>query len=143
MYVKQLSIFLENTKGSLLGLTKLFGEHGIDLIALSIADTEQYGILRCIVPDAAKAAKVLRDAGYSMRETDVLAVCVKDEPGGLAQILEALSASDISVEYLYSFVRSTGKYALVIFHLSDLLRGETVLRSKGVELLDLDQIREL
>ncbi len=143
MYVKQLSIFLENTKGSLLGLTKLFAAHQIDLIALSIADTEQYGILRCIVPDAAVASKVLRDAGYSMRETDVLAVCVKDEPGGLAMILEALSASDISVEYLYSFVRSTGKYALVIFHLSDLKRGEEVLRAKGVELLDLDQIRGL
>lgn len=143
MYVKQLSIFLENTKGSLVKLTSLLGEHDIDLIAMSIADTEQYGILRCIVPDNAKAIKVLRDAGYSMRETDVLAVCVDDKPGGLAGILSLLGNADISVEYLYSFVRTTGKYALVIFHLSELARGEQVLREGGVKLMDLEQIGTL
>lgn len=143
MYVKQISVFLENSKGTLAKVTKLLGENGIDLIALSIADTEQYGILRCIVPDSDKAIQVLRGAGYSVRETQVLAVCVNDEPGGLSGILGLLDAADISVEYVYSFVRSTGKYALVIFHLSDLPKGEQLLRDNGVELLDLDQIREL
>ena len=143
MYVKQISVFLENSKGTLAQLTKLLGENSIDLIALSIADTEQYGILRCIVPDAEFGIKVLRDAGYSVRETNVLAVCIKDQPGGLASVLDTLVESDISVEYLYSFVRSTGEYALVIFHLSDLAAGEKVLRDKGIELLDLEQIRAL
>ena len=143
MYVKQLSIFLENAKGSLVKLTKLLGEHNIDLIALSIADTEQYGILRCIVKDADGASKVLRDAGYSMRETDVLAVCVDDQPGGLAGILEILDNADISVEYLYSFVRSTGNYALVIFQLQDLAAGEAKLREHGVKLLDHAKVNSL
>ncbi len=143
MYVKQISVFLENIKGSLSRLTKLFGDSGIDLIALSIADTEQYGILRCIVPDSDAAIQVLRQAGYSVRETPVLAVCVKDRPGGLSEILELLFQADISVEYLYSFVRSTGEYALVIFHLSDLPAGEKLLRGNGIELLDLEQIRAL
>lgn len=143
MYVKQISVFLENSKGTLAQLTKLLGEHGIDLIALSIADTEQYGILRCIVPDAELGIKILREAGYSVRETNVLAVCVKDQPGGLGGVLEALVNANISVEYLYSFVRSTGEYALVIFHLSDLAGGEKVLRDNGIELLDLEQIRAL
>ena len=143
MYVKQISVFLENNKGTLAPLTRLLGENGIDLIALSIADTEQYGILRCIVPDSDLAIKVLRDAGYSVRETQVLAVCVQDEPGGLADILDTLADGDISVEYLYSFVRSTGKYALVIFHLSNLESGEKALRDKNVKLLDLEQIRAL
>ncbi|MDL2206375.1 ACT domain-containing protein [Eubacteriales bacterium OttesenSCG-928-N13] len=143
MYVKQISVFLENHKGTLAKITQLLGENGIDLIALSIADTEQYGILRCIVPNAQKATQVLRDAGYSVRETQVLAVCVEDEPGGLGNILNALMAADISVEYLYSFVRSTGKYAMVIFHLDNIAAGESVLREKGVKLLDLEQIRQL
>lgn len=143
MYVKQISVFLENSKGSLAKITKALGEKGIDLIALSIADASQYGILRCIVPDVEKAMIALRDAGYSVRETNVLAVCVKDEPGGLAGLLDVLHQANISVEYLYSFVRSTGEYALVIFHLSDLARGEALLREHGVELLGLEQIRAL
>ena len=143
MYVKQISVFLENTKGSLSGLTKLLAEKGIDLIALSIADTEHYGRLRCIVADTDKGVSVLREAGYTVRLTDVLAVCVPDKPGGLAEVLDMLCQADISVEYVYSFVRSTGSYALVIFHLSDLQKAEELLTGKGVKLLGLEQIRQL
>lgn len=143
MYVKQVSVFLENKKGSLTDLTKILSDNRIDLIALSIADTEQYGILRCIMTDTDKGAKVLKDAGYVVRLTDVLAVCVPDHPGGLNQVLQLLTASDISVEYVYSFVRSTGSHALVIFHLSDLERGLKVLTENHVKLLDNDQVRSL
>lgn len=143
MYVKQISVFLENAKGSLSKMTRLLADAGLDLIALSIADTEHYGILRCIVSDTDKGVKALKDAGYTARLTDVLAVCVPDRPGGLAEVLEALSEEEISVEYVYSFVRSTGSYALVIFHLSDLERGTKVLTAKGVKLLEQEQIRSL
>ncbi|MEA4898039.1 ACT domain-containing protein [Bacillota bacterium Meth-B3] len=143
MYVKQISVFLENSKGTLARMTRLLGEAGLDLIALSIADTEHYGILRCIVTDAAKAIAVLKEAGYTARLTDVLAVCVDDRPGGLADVLDALSSEAISVEYLYSFVRTTGNYALVIFHLSDIARGRELLLEKGVRLLDQDELRAL
>jgi hypothetical protein len=108
MYVKQVSVFLENRKGSLTDLTRTLSDNGIDLIALSIADTEQYGILRCIMTDMEKGVKALKDAGYVVRITDVLAVCVPDRPGGLNAVLEKLTEHDISIEYVYSFVRSTG-----------------------------------
>ena len=143
MHVKQLSIFLENAKGSLLKLTKLFGEAGIDLVALSIADTEQYGIVRCIVSDAVKAAAVVREAGYSMRQTDVLAACVPDAPGGLAKVLQMLSDADISVEYLYSLVRAKGDSAAVIFQLADLDKGIALLKAGGIELLNSEQLHAL
>jgi hypothetical protein len=143
MYVKQVSVFLENRKGSLTDLTRTLSDNGIDLIALSIADTEQYGILRCIMTDMEKGVKALKDAGYVVRITDVLAVCVPDRPGGLNAVLEKLTEHDISIEYVYSFVRSTGSHALVIFHLSDLNKGLKVLTEAGVTLLDNDQVRSL
>jgi hypothetical protein len=143
MYVKQVSVFLENKRGSLSDLTRILFENEIDLIALSIADTEQYGILRCIMTDTQKGVAALRAAGYVVRLTDVLAVCVKDRPGGLGEVLDMLNACDISVEYLYSFVRSTGSHALVIFHLSDLEKGRQALVENGVKLLDNDQVRSL
>ena len=143
MYVKQVSVFLENKKGSLTDLTGILNSSGIDLIALSIADTEQYGILRCIMTDMDKGVQALKDAGYVVRLTDVLAVCVPDRPGGLNEVLELLTANDISVEYVYSFVRSTGSHALVIFHLSDLPKGQKVLTERGVKLLDNDEVRSL
>ena len=143
MYVKQVSVFLENKKGSLTDLTGILNSSGIDLIALSIADTEQYGILRCIMTDMDKGVQALKDTGYVVRLTDVLAVCVPDRPGGLNEVLELLTANDISVEYVYSFVRSTGSHALVIFHLSDLPKGQKVLTERGVKLLDNDEVRSL
>ncbi len=143
MYVKQISVFLENSKGTLAKMTRLLGDAGLDLIALSIADTEHYGILRCIVTDTDKGMKVLKDAGYTARLTDVLAVCVSDKPGGLSDVLDILSDKDISVEYLYSFVRTSGNYALVIFHLSDIARGRELLLASGVRLLEQDEIRAL
>ena len=94
MYVKQISVFLENSTGTLAELTQLLGEKGIDLIALSIADTEHYGILRAIVSDTDKAVSELKNAGYSVKLTDVLAVSVPDKPGGLSVVLEALAEGE-------------------------------------------------
>ncbi len=143
MYVKQVSVFLENKKGSLSGLADILAANGIDLIALSIADTEQYGILRCIMTDMDRGVKALRDAGYVVRITDVLAVCVPDRPGGLSEVLKMMVENDICVEYVYSFVRSTGSHALVIFHLSDIEKGLQVLSDNNVKLLNNDEVRSL
>jgi hypothetical protein len=143
MFVKQISVFLENSKGSLVSLTRLLKEHKIDLIALSIADTEHYGILRCITTNLDQTVSALREAGYTVRLTDVLAVCVDDRPGGLNDILEMLSDENISVEYLYSFVRTSGDHAMVIFHLSDLERGYALLANSGVTMLEQEQVRKL
>ena len=143
MFVKQISVFLENTKGSLSRLTRLLSKGGIDLIALSIADTENYGIMRCIVSDTEKGIKIMREAGYVARLTDVLAVSVPDQPGGLANVLTLLNAADVSVEYLYSFVRNSGTNALVIFRLNDNERGMRVLEEGDITLLTQEEVRSL
>lgn len=143
MYIRQLSIFLENVPGSLIRPTQLLADAGIDLIAMSIADAAEYGILRCIVAKPDKAAAILREAGYIVRQTNVLGVCVPDCPGGLCEILKVLAAAGISVEYLYSFVRRREGVALLIFHLSDIQKGAEILRTNGVELLDESQLGEM
>lgn len=103
--VKQLSVFLENSKGRLASMTRALGDAGIDLLALSIADTTSFGILRAIVDDTDKAMAVLKEAGYTVNTTEVLAVLVPDSPGGLAGVLGLLNDAHVNVEYLYSFVR--------------------------------------
>jgi len=113
--VTQLSVFLENSKGRLAAMTRLLGDAGIDLLAVSIADTAGYGIFRAIVDDADKAKKVLRDGGFNVTLTSVLAVLVDNKPGGMAKVLEIFAQNDISVEYLYSFVRKTPDHALILF----------------------------
>ena len=143
MFVKQISVFLENTKGSLSRLTRLLSKNGVDLIALSIADTEQYGIMRCIVSDTELGVKIMREAGYVARLTDVLAVSVPDQPGGLTNVLNLLNAADVSVEYLYSFVRNSGSHALVIFRLNDNERGAKVLQEGDITLLNQEEVRSL
>ena len=143
MFVKQISVFLENTKGSLVRLTRLLSKGGVDLIALSIADTENYGIMRCIVSDTEKGVQIMREAGYVARLTDVVAVSVPDQPGGLAHVLTLLNAADVSVEYLYSFVRNSGSHALVIFRLSDNARGVRVLQEGDITLLTQEEVRSL
>jgi len=143
MYVKQISVFLENSTGTLAALTGLLGENGIDLIAMSIADTEHYGILRTIVSDTDKAAAVLKAAGYTVKLTDVLAVSVPDRPGGLHDILVALSEENIGMSYVYSFVRSSGSHAMVIFRVSDLEAAERLLKQHDVTVLSQEQVREL
>ncbi len=143
MFVKQISVFLENTTGSLARLTRLLSKGGVDLIALSIADTEQYGIMRCIVSDTDLGVKIMREAGYVARLTDVVAVSVPDQPGGLAHVLTLLNAADVSVEYLYSFVRNSGSHALVIFRLSDNNRGVRVLQEGDITLLTQEEVRSL
>ena len=143
MFVKQISVFLENTKGSLARLTRLLSKNNIDLIAMSIADTEQYGIMRCIVNDTEKGARLMKEAGYVARLTDVLAVSVPDRPGGLSEVLTLLNAADVSVESLYSFVRNHGNNALIIFRLNDNERGARVLQEGDVTLLTQEEVRSL
>ena len=143
MYVKQISVFIENTPGRLAEFTKLLGDHQIDLVSLSIADTTQFGILRGIVADYERAVKIIGDAGYTVRLTDVLAAAVPDVPGGLAKVLRMLSENGISVEYLYSFVRNAGHNALIILRVEELDKAAQVMADNGVRLLDQAEVRNL
>ncbi len=143
MYVKQISVFIENTPGRLADFTRLLGEHQIDLVSLSIADTTNFGILRGIVADYERAEKLISEAGYTVRLTDVLAASVPDVPGGLAKVLQMLSENGISIEYLYSFVRNAGKNALIIFRVEEIEKAAKVLTDHGVRLLSQDEVRHL
>lgn len=143
MYVKQISVFIENTPGRLADFTRLLGENKIDLVSLSIADTTQFGILRGIVADYERAVQIISDAGYTVRLTDVLAASIPDEPGGLSKVLQMLSENKISVEYLYSFVRNAGHNALIIFRVEELERAAKVMEENGVRLLSQEEVRGL
>ena len=143
MYVKQISVFIENTPGRLADFTRLLGENKIDLVSLSIADTTHFGILRGIVADYERAMQIISEAGYTVRLTDVLAASVPDEPGGLAKVLGMLSENGISIEYLYSFVRNAGKNALIIFRVEELERAAKVLEENDVRMLSQEEVRHL
>ena len=140
MYVKQISVFIENSPGKLADFTRLLGENGIDLVSLSIADTTSFGILRGIVADYERAAKLIEDAGYTVCITDVLAVTVPDQPGGLAEILLLLTENGIAIEYLYSFVRNKGNNALIVFRVEDIEKAQNILRAHQVNFLSQEEI---
>ena len=141
--VKQVSVFLENRKGSLAAVCGLLGDNGFNILALSIAEIDTYGICRVILSDTDAAVKLLRDKGYTVRVTDVLVVSVPDRPCGLADVLEIIEKEDISVEYLYSFVRNSGFDALLIFRLSDLERAEEALKRSCITIISQKQIEEM
>lgn len=143
MYVKQISVFVENTPGRLAHFTRLLGENHIDLVSLSVADTTNFGILRGIVADYERAVQLLGENGYTVKLTDVLAVSVPDKPGGLADVLDALAQENVSVEYLYSFVRSLDGHALIILRVDQLEKAQQVLEKEGVKLLSQEEIRAL
>lgn len=143
MYVKQISVFIENQPGKLSAFAKLLGETGIDLVALSIADTTNFGILRAIVCDWERAVKTIEEAGYTVHVTDVLAVSVPDKPGGMARAVAMLTDAGISIEYLYSFVRSAGNNALLIFRVDKLEDAMAVLAKNNIAIISQEQVRTL
>ena len=143
MRVKQISVFLENKVGRLSEVTRTLGEEGINIRALSIADTTEFGILRMIVDKPDSAYKVLKDKGFATSMTDVLAVEVEDKPGGLAKVLEVLKEAGINVEYVYAFVTPSGKNALVVIRVEKMEEGEKVLTNAGVKLLPPEEVYAL
>ena len=134
--IKQISVFVENKKGRLARITEALGEGGIDLIALSIADTTNFGIMRCIVSKPEQAIEVLKSHGFTASTTEVIVAEVVDQPGGLSYVLDLLDKAEISVEYLYSFVRTPSQNALILFRVEDVAAAEKALAAGGVRLLE-------
>ncbi len=128
MKLTQVSVFLDNRKGRMMDMTKVLADNNIDIKALYVADTADYGILRMIVDDSDKAKKVLKDAGFTTKRTEVLAVPIEDVPGGLHEIVKIISENDISIEYIYAFTgRENDSKASVVMKLSDLDAAEALL----------------
>ncbi len=143
MKVEQISIFLENKSGRLAEVTKLLGDSGINIRALSLADTSDFGILRLIVNNTEKAKEVLKKHNFTVGKTEVIAVEVSDNPGGLAHILDILRKKDINVEYMYAFVERSGKDAVIIFRFDDIDRAIQILTENKIVVLPGEKVYSL
>lgn len=144
MKVNQLSVFLENKSGRLARVTRVLGEKQVNIRALSVADTTDFGILRIIVDRPEEAYRALKEEGFVVTQTDVIAVCIPDKPGGLGGVLVVLEEAGINIEYLYAFVGNTNTgNALVIFRVEDCDRAVEVLVAKGVRVVSGEKVYQM
>ncbi len=141
MLAKQLSIFLENKSGRLTEVTEVLGKADINLSAMSIADNSDFGILRCVVSDPDSAYKVLKEADFTVKITDVIGMTVPNTPGALALILRCLSDNGIFIEYLYSF--ANGNSAYVVIRPNDLKECERILEESKVDIIAANDLYKL
>ncbi len=140
MLVKQISVFLENKSGRLAQVTGILSLNKIDIRALYIADTSEYGILRMIVDKPEPAQKLLEEAGFTVSTTDVLAMAVADSPGTLDKALEVLNKAGISVDYLYAFVGRSKEDAIVVVRVEALDRAVKILQDAGVRVIGTKEV---
>jgi len=138
--VEQISVFLENKAGRLAEVTRILSEAGVNIRALSLADTSDFGILRLIVNDNNKAKEALKQNGFTVGKTDVVAVEVEDRPGGLHKILDSLFHANVNVEYMYAFVQQSGSNAVIIFRFDNLDEAVRVLQANGVTVIEAEKL---
>ena len=143
MSLKQLTVFVENKKGALVDITKTLADNNVNMRALSIADTEDFGILRLIVDNNDTATKALQDAGYLLKTTEVVGVKIGDQPGKLSTALDVLDKADINMEYLYAFMARTEKHAYVVLRVEDNAQAEKVLEDAGFHMITDADINKL
>ncbi len=143
MTVQQLSVFVENKPGQLAEFCKLLRENQIDMRALSIAETKDFGILRVIVDDSYRAACVIKDAGYVFSMTKTIAIAVPDEPGSLYRILDILKDADINLEYTYAFITRKKDTAYMILRVADNEKAIEALTNNGVHLVSQEELSEM
>ncbi len=135
MRVEQIAVFLENKSGRLAEITRILAENNINIRALSVADTADFGILRLIVDKVDRAKEVLRAGGFTVGKTNVVAVEVPDRSGGLAGVLKTVTAAGLNVEYMYAFVNKSGANAVLIFRFDEMDKAIEVLQQNGFTLL--------
>ena len=135
MAIKQLTVFDENKQGTVVSVTDILSKHNINLRALSIAETQDFGILRLIVNDETTAEKVLKEAGYLIKITEVVGVKIGDAPGKLTAALQVLDENNINMEYLYAFMARTEKHAYVVLRVADNAHAEKALEDAGFHLI--------
>ena len=144
MSVKQISIFVENRPGAMHEMTNVLAENKIDMRALSLAETEGFGIVRIIVDDAYEATTVLKEAGYINKLTPVVVVAIPDETGGLNKVLQLFTDNDINVDYMYAILGGKEiNEAYMIFKVDDPKKAESVLRAKGIRIVQQEEMAAL
>lgn len=135
MAIKQLTVFVQNEQGAIVSLTKILAENNINMRALSIAETEDFGILRLIVNDETLAEKTLKEKDYLIKVTEVVGVKIGDEPGKLTAALDVLDKAGINLEYLYAFMARTEKHAYVVLRVEDNAAAEKALEDAGFHII--------
>jgi len=143
MKISQLSIFLENQPGHLATPCAILADAGINILTLTLADTQRFGILRLILREWEQAKLILEKSGFVIKVTDVVAVQVEDRPGGLRKLLEIVEASGVNIEYMYAFTVRTGGRAVMVFRLDDTDKGIDVLLKSGAHVLSAAELYEL
>ena len=143
MAIKQLTVFVQNKKGTVVSVTEILANNNINLRALSIAETQDFGILRLIVNDEAAAEKVLGENGYLIKVIDVVGVKIGDAPGKLTAALDVLDKANINVEYLYAFMARTEKHAYVVLRVEDNAEAESALTAAGFKMISEADINKL
>lgn len=140
MKIRQLSIFLENRVGRLAGITRILGDAGIDILAISVADTADFGVLRLIVKDIDRAEQALREKDVVCRVNNVSVVAVAGAPGGLAQVVTILNAAGVNVEYMYAIAQTQRSQPLMVFRFTEGERAVKALENAGIELLSEEKL---
>ncbi len=143
MTISQLSIFVENKQGTIAGITESLAAAGISIRALSVADTQEFGILRLIVSDIDKAKAVLSDNNCVVSVTKVIGIEIPDTPGGLSKVLRVIADNGINVEYLYAFITVAGENAYVVLRVEDNENAARIMEKNGIKLISQHDIEAL
>jgi len=143
MFVEQISIFIENTEGRLAEVTAILRDANINIRALSLADTTDFGVLRLIVNDNDKAEQTLKKEGFTVGRTKVMAVEIYDEPGGLNKVLDPLCENEVNVEYMYAFANPQCKNAIMMFRFNDYDKALKILDQKNIKVFTKQEISNL
>ena len=140
MRAEQISIFLENKAGRLAEVSAILAEADVNIRALALADTSDFGVLRLIVNDNQKAIEALKNRGFTVSKTDVVAAEVEDRPGGLHLLLDMFHKAEINVEYMYAFVQHSGKNAVMIFRIDNIADAVKILQEQSVTVIDGNKV---
>ena len=143
MAIKQLSIFVENREGTLVTVTDAIAKAGVDIRAMSVADTNDFGIFRLIVTDVDKAKKALDEANAFVSITEVVGVAVEDKPGALAKVVKLLADNSINIEYMYAFITVSKQFAYVVLRVEDNAQAEKILSDNGIRLVTEKDMAQL
>lgn len=143
MKVKQVAVFLENKSGRLADISHCLATAGINIRALSLADTADFGILRIVADDTNKAQRVLKEQGFTVGITELVAVAAEDKPGGLDKILQVVSKTGLNVEYMYAFTQVSGKTGMMLFRFENPDAAVTALQAAGIKVLSGEEVHAL
>ena len=141
--IKQISLFVENKPGRMAKVSKTLSDAGVNIRALTVAEAGDFGVIRMVVDDPEKGYQVLHDNGFTVSETEVLAVEMKDIPGGLYEIVNTLGESNVNVDYAYAFVTTKAERALLIIRVDNLEKAREVLTGAGIKLATKDEIQKI